>query len=97
MQPLPGRVVEGGAVLYDSDRGSSWCLVLVRAPGYSGRMRASLTGPQGSRIELEPIEIDRKGEGTGLLVTSGDISRFWVVRLEDASGNLLASGSAMEE
>src|SRR2546429_4580032 len=29
------QVIQGSAVLYDSDRGQSWALVMAHAPGYS--------------------------------------------------------------
>jgi anti-sigma factor RsiW len=90
------QVIQGSAVLYDSDRGQSWALVMAHAPGYSGSLNVVLSAPGGRTISLRAIELDANGEGSTWLVTAADISSFKSVRLTDASGHLLASGTVVE-
>src|SRR5207302_442468 len=85
--------VQGSVVMYDSDKGQSWILVLVRAPGESGQAHAMVSSPK-RRIELHPLRFDSGGEASTWLVTGSDISRFSHVRIVDAAGALLASGRA---
>jgi hypothetical protein len=86
--------LDGTAVLYDSDRGQSWGLVLVRAPGFAGELGVTLVSTSGRTIDLRPIEIDDDGEGATWLVTSTDISPFRTVRLTAPSGRVLATATA---
>jgi hypothetical protein len=88
--------IEGSAVLYDSDKGQSWVLVMARAPGYSGTLEVSLSANGGGTISLRPIEIGPEGDGSTWLVTAADISSFRTVRLTDETGRLLASGAVVE-
>ncbi len=90
-------VVEGSVVMYDSEKGQSWVLVLIRAPGYTGQMTASALGPGGQAITLRPIQIDPDGEGSTWLVTGADVSRFRTVRISASDGTVLAVGSAAPE
>ena len=90
------QVIQGSAVLYDSDRGQSWALVMAHAPGYSGSLNMVLSAANGRTISLHPIELDANGEGSTWLVTAADISSFRVVRLTDATGRLLAAGTVSE-
>ena len=83
-------------MLYDSDRGQSWALVMAHAPGYSGSLNVVLSAANGRTISLHPIELDANGEGSTWLVTAADISSFRVVRLTDATGRLLAAGTVSE-
>jgi Putative zinc-finger len=85
------RPVEGSAVLYDSDVGRSWVLVMIRAPGTEGHARVVLVS-DGGRIRLHPAEFDPEGDTDAWLVTSADISHFDRVRVYDDAGRLLASG-----
>jgi len=86
------RALEGSAVLYDSDVGQSWVLVLVRAPGFTGHARVMLRSPT-SRIELHSLEFDTDGEASTWLVTSGNLARFDRVRIMDLQGRTLATGA----
>jgi hypothetical protein len=95
LKPLETRNVTGSAVLYDSDVGQSWVLVLVRTTGLSGTVNVSLLRSRGAAIALHPITLDADGEGATWLVTSSDISAFGTVRLTDASGRPLATGVAV--
>ena len=85
-------LVDGSAVLYDSERGQSWALVLLRAPGYSGTLNVQITSKEGRSIDLREMEIDADGDGATWLVTSSDISKFDAVRLTRPDGRVLASG-----
>jgi hypothetical protein len=86
------RALEGSAVLYDSEVGQSWVLVLVRAPGFTGHARVILRSAT-SRIELHPLEFDTDGEASTWLVTSANIARFDLVRILDMRGQTLATGA----
>ena len=91
-----GQVIQGSAVLYDSDRGQSWALVMAHAPGYSGSLQVVLSSQQGRMIALHSLELDANGEGSTWLVTAADISSFRTVQLLDGSGRLVASGTVQE-
>jgi hypothetical protein len=97
LAPRSTVAVDGSAVLYDSDRGQSWALILVRAPGYTGALDVTLVGDGGRRIDMRPIQIDSDGEGSTWLVTSVDISSFRTVDVRSATGRLLAAGTARPE
>jgi hypothetical protein len=85
------REVEGSAILYDSDVGQSWVLVLVRSAGATGTVRVVLRSP-GGRIDMHPTEFNSEGSTDAWLVTSTDISRFDRVLVYDGARHLLASG-----
>jgi len=95
LTPLSRTDIEGSSILYDSDQGQSWLLVLARAPGYSGPVSVTVSGASGRSIALRPLEIDSGGDGSSWLITSSDISRYTTVTLRSASGELLASGVAV--
>ncbi|MFN2543269.1 MAG: zf-HC2 domain-containing protein [Actinomycetota bacterium] len=88
--------VEGSVVMYDSERGQSWILVLIRAPGETGEASVTVSSPN-RRIELHPMEFDAAGEASTWLVTANDISRFDRVRVVDAAGSVLAAGRVQHE
>ena len=82
-------------MLYDSDVGQSWVLVLARRPSAAGKAFVSISAPDGSKpLKMFPIVFDERGEGSSWLVTSADISTFNHVQVRDASGTLLAEGTA---
>ena len=85
------RPVEGTAVLYDSDVGRSWVLVLVRSPGASGSVQVILQS-SGGRIRMHPVQFDAEGDTDAWLVTSADLSRYDRLRVLDGTGHLLATG-----
>jgi hypothetical protein len=90
LEASAGLALEGSAVLYDSDRGQSWVLVLVRAPGLSGSASVTLQG-SGRTIELPfPMKFDADGEGAAWLVTGADISHFNQVVLTDSREQVIA-------
>jgi hypothetical protein len=88
--------VDGSVVMYDSDHGQSWVLVLVHAPGESGEARVMIQSPK-RQIELRPLEFDPGGEGSTWLVTASNVSRFDRVKILDPSGRMLASGRVSHE
>ncbi|MDP9343664.1 MAG: zf-HC2 domain-containing protein [Actinomycetota bacterium] len=93
LQPGGTRAVEGSAILYDSDVGQSWALVLVRAPGLSGQARVILTSSSSDRnIELHPLVFSTDGEASSWLVTPADISRFDRLKVITSDGRVLARG-----
>jgi hypothetical protein len=95
LTPQPGSAVTGTAVLYDSDVGQSWVLVLARQPVASGKAFVTINSPDGGKpLRMFPIQFDERGEGSTWLVTSADISAFNHVQLWDANGTLLAQGTA---
>jgi hypothetical protein len=96
LAPRSMQVIEGSAVLYDSDKGQSWVLVMARAPGYSGSLDVALSSADGRTIAMRPIQVDADGTGSSWLVTAADISKFRTVRLMDATGRVVASGSVVE-
>jgi Putative zinc-finger len=85
------RPVEGSAILYDSEVGQSWVLVLLRSPGATGTVRVVLRSPTG-RISMHPTEFNSEGSTDAWLVTSADISRYDRVFVYDSGGRLLATG-----
>jgi len=92
LAPQSGSVVQGTAILYDSDIGQSWVLVLARGAGATGEATVTLTSTDGRTIKLFPIKFDARGDGSSWLVTSANISRFDRVRVTAPDGTLLASG-----
>ena len=93
----PGTLaLEGNAVLYDSDRGQSWALVLARAPGRSGEATVRLEG-SGRTIQFPfPMMFDVDGEGAAWLVTAADLSGFDRVVLTDPGGRVIAQATIQE-
>ena len=94
--PRSDVVVDGSAVLYDSDKGQSWVLVMARVPGYIGQLTVSLSSTNGHTISLQPLHVDGAGDGSTWLVTSTDISTFRTVTLRLPNGPVIASGTAIE-
>jgi Putative zinc-finger len=97
LTPARGSALEGSAILYDSDRGQSWVLVLVRSPSESGTLHVALSSPTGRRVALHSIHLASDGDGSTWLVTSIDLSRLNTVRVTSPDGRLLASGIAHHE
>ena len=93
LRPVGTSTMQGAAVLYDSEQGQSWVLVLLRSPGASGTARVTISGG-GQSIELHEVELADDGDGATWLVTSSDISRVNNVQITDAQGTVLASGIA---
>ena len=98
LTPESGSAVTGTAVLYDSDIGQSWVLVLARRASPGGKAFVTISSPDGGKpLKLFPIAFDDRGEGSSWLVTSADISKFDHLQVRDAKGNLLAEGTASDD
>jgi Putative zinc-finger len=97
LRQASSTAIEGSAILYDSDHGQSWILVLARAPGYLGSVEVTISATGGSSIHLRPLQIDSDGEASSWLVTSSDISSYTRVALRSSSGMLLATGLAVSQ
>lgn len=82
--------VQGSVVMYDSDQGQSWILVMAQAPGLTGEAQVEVSSPS-HRMELHPLEFDTSGNASSWLVTANDISRFDTVRILDPTGGILAT------
>ena len=87
--------VDGSAILYDSDVGQSWVVVLARSPGATGETTAVIMSPHG-RIALRPTEFSPEGDVATWMVTSADISRYGRVVLLDHNGHAIAAGHVTE-
>jgi anti-sigma factor RsiW len=81
--------LEGDVVVYESERGMSWVVVLVRAPGREDDAFVTMVAGE-RRIDLRPMEFGPSGDGSTWLVTSSDLSAFDTVNLWD-DGGLMAS------
>ena len=86
------RSVEGSVVVYDSDDGRSWALVLVRAPGRLGTARAMLSDEH-RVIRLPELEFDEGGEAHALLVTGSSLEGFDTVTITGNGGVVLATAT----
>jgi uncharacterized membrane protein len=78
--------LHGSVVMYDSDVGQSWVLVLCRAPGWSATANVTLRSQDGHTIEMHPMEFGAGGEGSSWLVTSSDLRSFDHVSVWNDSG-----------
>lgn len=81
--------IEGDVVVYESERGMSWVLVLVRAPGREEDAFVTMRAGE-RRIDLRPMEFGPGGDGSTWLVTSSDLTEFDTINLWD-DGGLMAS------
>jgi len=91
--PASAMAVEGSAVLYDSDQGQSWVLVLLRATGYRGIANVSLSSGH-HVVRLRPAAFDSDGSASTWLVTSGNLGGFDHIRVTAPDGTVLATGVA---
>ena len=80
--------LHGSVVIYDSNVGQSWVLVLCRAPGWDGTANVTLASDTGQTIDLHPMEFGEGGEGSTWLVTSENLEPFQTVKVWDDSGTL---------
>ena len=87
-----GRTVFGGSVvLYDSDQGQSWGVVLVRAPGVTGEATVTLTAEDGRTINMGKLTFQTDGDAATWLVTSSDLTPFTHVTITADDGTTLAA------
>ncbi len=92
--PHEGVAIEGSAIMYDSDHGRSWVLVLASVPGYTGEVTATLRDSGGRSIELRSTTPSSDGGLSEWLVTSADLSGFNRIILTGTGGQALAAGVA---
>jgi hypothetical protein len=85
------QAITGSVILYDSDVGQSWALVLVRAPGMQGTANVTLTSTTGKTISVHPLDFSQWGEASTWLVTSSKLKSFDLATITDASGHVLAT------
>jgi predicted anti-sigma-YlaC factor YlaD len=91
LQAVGSQVVEGSVVLYDAHTDQSWGLVILRAPGLTGKgFHATLWTTDGRRIPFFPMQLDEGGDGSGWLVTGADLRSFSSLTLTSPDGALLA-------
>jgi anti-sigma factor RsiW len=84
-RPVGPQEVAGDVVIYESGRGPSWVLVLVRAPGREDVAHVTMLAGE-RRIDLRPMEFGPGGDGSTWLVTSSDLTEFDKVNLWDDAG-----------
>lgn len=87
------QTMDGSIVLYDSEVGQSWALVLVRAPGVQGQAQVTLSSPSGKTISLHPLDFSRWGEASSWLLTSSSLKPFDKATVTDSAGNVLATAT----
>jgi anti-sigma factor RsiW len=80
----PGEL-DGDVVIYESERGPSWVLVLVRAPGREEPAYVTMLAGE-RQIDLRPMEFGPGGDGSTWLVTSSDLTAYDTVNLWDDAG-----------
>jgi len=96
LAPRIAHPFEGSVVLYDSHQGRSWGIVLVRAPGLTGRAKVTLSIAGGSAagnttIDAGWLEFQPDGDAATWLVTSSDLTPFDRVTVTAADGTVLAT------
>jgi len=88
--------IHGSVVIYDSNVGQSWVLVLCRAPGWERTANVTLASDDGETIDLHPMEFGDGGEGSTWLVTSENLEPFETVNVWDDDG-VLATATVEHE
>jgi hypothetical protein len=83
--------LEGSVVLYDSHRDQSWGIVLVRAPGQTGKASVTLASDDGRTIEAGTLEFQTDGDAATWLVTSSDLTPFDRLTITAEDGTVLAT------
>ena len=86
------RPLDGSVVLYDSHQGGkSWGIVLVRAPGQTGKATVTLASPDGRTIDAGTLEFQTDGDAATWIVTSSDLTPFDRVTITAGDGSVLAT------
>ena len=86
--------LEGSVVLYDSHKGQSWGIVLVRAPGVSGEATVTLSrsdGTDSATIDAGTLKFQPDGDAATWLVTSSDLTPFDRLTITAEDGTVLAT------
>jgi hypothetical protein len=90
LDPVGAEQLEGSVLLYDSNVGQSWGLVLVRAPGLEGEAGVTLSSPTGETIEMHSMMFDEGGHASTWLVTDLNLEPFDTVTVWQPRGHVLA-------
>jgi Putative zinc-finger len=90
LDPRGEQQLEGSVVLYDSNVGQSWVLVLVRAPGLEGEAGVTLSSASGTTIDMHALSFDEGGEASTWLVTGSNLEPFDTVTVWQPRGHVLA-------
>jgi hypothetical protein len=85
------RALEGSVVLYDSHQDQSWGIVLVRAPGQTGKADVTLAAPDGRTIDAGSLEFQTDGDAATWIVTSSDLTPFDRLTITAEDGTVLAT------
>lgn len=94
LEAAGAQAVEGNVVLYDAHTDQSWGLVILRAPGVTGKgFRATIWAEDGTRVSFFPMELDPEGDGSAWLVTGANLTSFTRLTLAAPDGSLLARAS----
>ncbi|MGH2556262.1 MAG: zf-HC2 domain-containing protein [Actinomycetota bacterium] len=96
--PATSIDMEGSAILYDSEQGQSWVMVLARAPGFTQEVKVRLEAPNGRFIDVRfPLSFGDDGDAWSGFVTSSDLSRFNRVVLIAPGGRVVATGTVQQQ
>src|SRR5207302_1338105 len=85
----------GRPLVYEGDASkgwSSWAIVFVKAPGYTGDATATLIGTDGQALALPPLRVT-DGEAHTWLVTGADLSGYDRLTITTPDGNVVATGA----
>jgi hypothetical protein len=93
LQAATSQPIHGSVVVYDSDKGQSWVLALVQAPGMEGIGKVTLSSPDGKTLTLHPMPFAQGGEASTFLVTSSTLKEFNTAALYGPNGEVLARAS----
>jgi putative zinc finger protein len=97
LRPATSIDMEGSAILYDSEHGQSWVMVLARAPGFTQEVKVRLEAPNGRSIDVRfPLRFGEDGDAWSGFVTSSDLSRFNRVVFIAPGGQVLATGTVQQ-
>ncbi len=95
LHPTGGSSFDGRVLVYEGDASkgwSSWAIVFVKAPGYTGDATATLIGADGQALALPPLRIS-DGEAHTWLVTGDDLSGYDRLTITTPDGNVVATGA----
>ena len=95
LHPTGGSSFDGRVLVYEGDASkgwSSWAIVFVKAPGYTGDATATLIGTDGQALALPPLRVS-DGEAHTWLVTGDDLSGYDRLTITTPDGNVVATGA----
>jgi len=95
LHPTSGPSFDGRVLVYEGDASngwSSWAIVFVKAPGYTGDATATLIGTDGQALALPPLRVT-DGEAHTWLVTGHDLSGYDRLTITTPDGNVVATGA----